>query len=720
MFQRLAGAVQTIALAMCLLPNLVPLWAEAAAGSLPDRVPPPAKAAPGGKPPPNILMILVDDAGIDQWRSFTYGGPLPAKMPTLDAIAQAGTRFTNTWSMPACSPSRATIFTGRYPQRTGVVAATLDRQDLANSSVSPYEATLPKVLATAGYQSALFGKFHMGGPANNPDGINAPIAQGWDYFYGVPQDVLETDTTAGGVAPQGTYHLGYVDDAVGGACHFEDRTCDDISTGSPGRTCMERGGIFVPHAAASACSNTERPDPSSFAVFNGYYVWPRVVGGKDRAPHADTARGYHDSDIVDEAIAWIGDREAESRPWFAVLSTALIHTPYQPPPQNLVDWRIPEGCAETCADRLTANAMLEAVDALVARLLVQTGIARDDAGTLVYEPAASNTMIILVADNGTWSMIVKPPFDFNRGKGTPYQTGVWVPLFVAGPKVAPAVRGTFNDAPVNIADLYRLTAELAGVNVDRLVPRGRVIDAHTMIGYLSNPKRRTALNRSVNFTEQGIAKKVPDSEIYACVIGSLCTDTVFDSKGLCETNGGDWFGPGGEEGPYRTCCDVAEAKADEGLTFVQQLYQRAVRRDNFKLVEQTLRNCDTGDPERFLELYRVENRPNDPVLDRADDDLLAGPEALTPEEQSAFVQLQKDLQAIVSSEVFCPGDGNLDKVVNAEDIAGWNQYSGVGSSVFDLNLDAHTDEADLAIIEANLGRDCRPRSAALVQAKGRK
>jgi arylsulfatase A-like enzyme len=717
MFHRLAiSLVFIVVLTIGVLPNVIRPRAEAAVGAAPGGAAPQPKPAPGRASPPNILMLLLDDAGIDQWRSFTYGGPVPASMPALDAIARAGTRFTNTWSMPACSPGRATIFTGRYPQRTGVVSATLAWQDLANSSVSPYEATLPKVLATAGYRSAMFGKFHMGGPANNPDGINAPIAQGWDYYYGVQQDVTETDTTAGGVAPEGTHRWGYVEGQEYGACHFENGTCDVLPAGtipadSPGRTCMERGGVFVKEAACSASS------PSlNFGRYNGHYVWPRVIARKGEDGLADVARGYHDSAIVDQAIEWIGEQESESRPWFAVLSTANIHTPYQPPPRHLVDWHIPADCGAACADRLTANAMLEAVDAEVARLLVATGIARRDAGQLVYEPAASNTMVMLVADNGTWSMIVKPPFDLSRGKGTAYQTGVWVPLFVAGPKVAPAVRGTFNDAPVNVADLYRLTAELAGVNVDRLVPRGRVIDAHTMIGYLSNPDRRTALNRSVNFTEQGIARKVPDSEIYACLIRSanICTDAVLDSKGLCESNGGDWYGPDGKDSPmtYRSCCDLAEAYPESSF-FQQPLYSRAVRRDDFKLVEQTMRNCDTGEAERFLELYRVENRPINPVLDRADDDLLAaGPESLTPEQQSAFVQLQKDLQAIVSSEVFCPGDGNMDKVVNADDVAGWKQYEGVGSSVFDLNFDAQTDQADLAIIEANLGRDCRPRGAA--------
>jgi arylsulfatase A-like enzyme len=712
------------ALAIGLLPSMIPADAEATGSA-------PVMAKPHGKPAsPDILMLLLDDAGIDQWRSFTYGGPVPGRMPTLDAIAEAGIKFTNTWSMPSCSTSRATIFTGRFPQRTGVVAATIARTDLANSSVSPYEATLPKVLATAGYRSAMFGKFHMGGPENNPDGHDAPIAQGWDRFYGVQEDVLLTDTTAGGVAPKGTYRWGYVDDldAAGyGACHYQGGLCERLEGAGSGRTCMEQGGILKPGVACAG----EPPSVEDFLRYNGYYAWPRVDAQKGRPPVDDVGRGYHDSDIVDKAIEWIKEQKDASLPWFAVLSTANIHTPYQPPPQNLVPWwGIPEGCGPICADRVTANAMLEGMDAEIGRLLLETGIAQLVEGNLVYDPALSNTMIIAVADNGTWSMIVKPPFDLYRAKGTPYQTGVWVPLFVAGPKVAVALQGSSNAQPVNVADLYRLTAELAGVNVDRLVPRGRIIDARSMIGYLSNPKRHTALNREVNFTEQGVAKKTPETQIYAChITGSgMCTDGVFSVKGLCETNGGEWYGPDRDGAPadfegYRTCCDLAAAEPT--LTFNQQpLYTRAVRRGDFKLVEQTMRNCDSGEPERFLELYRVKNRPVLPVLDREEDDLLANDSsALTPAEQSAFKQLQKDLRDIVSSEVSCPGDGNLDKVVNADDVAGWRRYvdNGYrGSSVFDLNFDAATDEDDLAIIEANLGRDCRPRSAALVQAKGRK
>ena len=52
-------------------------------------------------PPPNILLIVTDDVGIDQWKLFGYGGVTPAATPNIDAIAKAGVRFHNMWAMPS-------------------------------------------------------------------------------------------------------------------------------------------------------------------------------------------------------------------------------------------------------------------------------------------------------------------------------------------------------------------------------------------------------------------------------------------------------------------------------------------------------------------------------------------------------------------------------------------------------------------------------------------
>jgi arylsulfatase A-like enzyme len=132
---------------------------------------------------PNILFIIMDDVGIDQLRIFGYGGIDAPSAPNIDTIARAGLRFRNVWSMPECSPSRAIFFEGRYPLRTNVYSALLPN-DLANSQVSPHEVTTPIVLRQAGYQTAMFGKFHLGGPDNNPFERGSPHALGWDYFDG--------------------------------------------------------------------------------------------------------------------------------------------------------------------------------------------------------------------------------------------------------------------------------------------------------------------------------------------------------------------------------------------------------------------------------------------------------------------------------------------------------------------------------------------------------
>jgi hypothetical protein len=155
------------------------------------------------KPHPNILFIIMDDVGIDQLQTFGYGGGTPPATPNITQIADAGIRFRNTWSMPACSTSRAVLFGGRYPMRTNVFAA-LGPNDLANSMVGPFEMTAPKLLKERDYQSALFGKFHLGLQGNSPFHYAMPRSLGWDYFFGwldESGDPSSIDTTAGGVGP---------------------------------------------------------------------------------------------------------------------------------------------------------------------------------------------------------------------------------------------------------------------------------------------------------------------------------------------------------------------------------------------------------------------------------------------------------------------------------------------------------------------------------------
>src|SRR5690606_28310184 len=121
---------------------------------------------PSAKRTPNILFVIMDDVGVDQMPSMGYGGVEAPAMPSIDALANTGVRFRNTWSLPEGSPGRSALMPGRYPLRNDIFQA-IGPNDLANSQVSPWEPTVAKLVHSAGYESAMFGKFHLAGPEHN-------------------------------------------------------------------------------------------------------------------------------------------------------------------------------------------------------------------------------------------------------------------------------------------------------------------------------------------------------------------------------------------------------------------------------------------------------------------------------------------------------------------------------------------------------------------------
>lgn len=393
----------------------------------------------GGARRPNILFIIMDDVGIDQMRIFGYGGLTPPSTPNIDAIARAGVRFRNVWSMPECSPSRAIFFEGRFPLRTKVYSAILD-DDLANSQVSPFEATTPKLLRRRNYDSAMFGKFHLAGPNFNTFGNAAPHALGWDYFDGFVEGAPHPiDTTAGGVAPAGTYSCGFVPNANfpsgsdAGACYSVDNSCTVISKSAahrtPGKVCLEAGGVFAP---GQICQSPP-PRYVNFDAANGYYVWNRVIidpnGSVTALPYTDPrSRGYVSVATTNAAVGWIKSERSSGKRWMATVSFANAHTPYQQPPNSLLPpaSQITNGFKCTgndprnvLATRVLSNEMIESMDREIGQILVGTGLATAGKdGTVHYDSATTDTMVVIIGDNGTFAPGVKAPFDSIGRKAT--------------------------------------------------------------------------------------------------------------------------------------------------------------------------------------------------------------------------------------------------------------------------------------------------------------
>ncbi len=123
---------------------------------------------------PNILIILADDLGYSDLGC--YGGEI--RTPNLDSLAAGGLRYTQFYNCTRCCPSRASLLTGLYPHQAGIGGMTGDQgQRGYRGSLQPSCVTIAQVLKTAGYRTAMVGKWHVG------DNLS-PIDRGFDDFYG--------------------------------------------------------------------------------------------------------------------------------------------------------------------------------------------------------------------------------------------------------------------------------------------------------------------------------------------------------------------------------------------------------------------------------------------------------------------------------------------------------------------------------------------------------
>jgi len=144
----------------------------------------PQRTARPGPQRPNIIVILTDDLGYGDLSCF--GGP-NLRTPHIDRIAAEGVRLTRFYAnSPVCSPSRASLMTGRYPDLVGVPGVIRTLAENSWGYFSPDAVTLPDLLKRAGYHTALVGKWHLG---LEPE--NHPCLRGFDYFHGFLGDMMD-------------------------------------------------------------------------------------------------------------------------------------------------------------------------------------------------------------------------------------------------------------------------------------------------------------------------------------------------------------------------------------------------------------------------------------------------------------------------------------------------------------------------------------------------
>ena len=133
---------------------------------------------------PHIVLVLADNLGWGELGCYGGGALRGAPTPRIDSLADEGLKCLKFNVESDCVPTRSALMTGRHPIRTGAlqsVPAGLPQ------GIHPWEKTLPQVLKQAGYDTAMFGKWHLG---DRPG--RYPNDRGFDEWYGIPRTSNET------------------------------------------------------------------------------------------------------------------------------------------------------------------------------------------------------------------------------------------------------------------------------------------------------------------------------------------------------------------------------------------------------------------------------------------------------------------------------------------------------------------------------------------------
>lgn len=433
-----------------------------AAGATGDKTVNWSRMHSGAFGPPNVLVIIADDFGQDKLATYVGVSDEVPPSPYLDALARHGVTFTESYSAPNCSPTRAHLATGQYGFRTGITNVVGAPRSRPLDPALPY--LLPKLLGERGYKSAMIGKWNLSIGQDNSEQYDIPIKAGYDYFYG----------TLGSMFPDRIY--------------------------PPGPETPDGVEYFIPVATRFA---TCRKDAGAPAATNPN-CW-RVEEFWDGVSPPPPFREYAPTITVNQSRDFINAQRAAGKPWFVNLSFHTPHAPFVLPPRALVHPDVvalierelggyvegkryavtTPGTAETRAPRLAFAAMVSAMDTLIGELLASIDL--------------RNTYVIFIGDNGTPFETVAEGADPFAAKSSLFEGGVKVPFIVAGPRVSG--KGRVTRALVNTTDLYTTILQVAGVNTARLPHRfNETFDGLSFLPVLDRPGSFAGLRRS-NYAE---------------------------------------------------------------------------------------------------------------------------------------------------------------------------------------------------------------------------
>ena len=375
---------------------------------------------------PNIVFILVDNLGYGELGVYGGGILRGAPTPRIDKLAAEGTRLLNFNVEAQCTPTRSALMTGRFSIRSGTYAVPIGGQA---DGLTLWEITIADLLSAQGYATGMWGKWHLGSAE-----ARLPNHRGFDEWYGIP------------------------------------RTYDEAMWPAQNET----NGMWPSLGDKQGWNAKVAPLEPIYDARKGEKA--KQVGELT----LDTRRTM-EAEITNRAVAFIKRSAAEHKPFFAYVSSSMLHMPTLPNPEfagktGNGDW------ADCLAEMdYRTGQILDAIH---------------DAGI------EDNTIVVFASDNGPEAT---DPWEGDSGpwRGTYFtamEASLRAPFIIRWPGHVPA--GRVSNEIVHVVDMFPTLARVAGAKV----PADRPIDGVDQLDFF--------LGKQENSNREGFPAYVAD-KLYA-------------------------------------------------------------------------------------------------------------------------------------------------------------------------------------------------------------
>ena len=403
---------------------------------------------------PNIIIILVDDLGFNQISS--YGGGMANgqfKTPNIDKLANDGVLCTNGYSSsPVCSPSRASLLTGRFATRFGY-------------EFTPTTSSMMKAISVFSKKNGIADGIYYDNREENIIAIDQ---------MGIPQS---EKTIPEMLKPEGyhnihigKWHLGHGKDFLPRKHGFDESLR------------MDQGSLFLPENDKNVINAKLDFDPIDKVLWGNLPYAVNFNEGPRMNPD-----GHLTDYLTDEAVKVI--EKNKNRPFFLYLAYWAVHSPLQAKKEDYDKLSFIKNHEE----RVLAS-MVMTVDRGVGRI-------RD---VLKENNMDDNTIIIFTSDNGAPGYIGLPDLNkpYRGWKLTHFEGGVHVPFIVSYPNKIP--KGSAYNGRVSNLDIFSTAASLAGIDINRNDLQQIQFDGVNILPYLSGEKEgepdRVLFNKSGDYS----------------------------------------------------------------------------------------------------------------------------------------------------------------------------------------------------------------------------